>query len=213
MLTPFLLLCLYPTKLCKVVIKWICPPRQQNALFLLMDCFQGHYKNGTTGTYDYRSVSSIGFILRFIVCFALNCTWSRTKAINNERLTNICLLLFSASLFYTLIRPCKKQYMNVIEGLLYFSIASLITGINTHNNLYFKPLFFNVFVTAFLMPSIIVVGIIMYKVFQLLGIVKKVKRFIIEKQLFRRRLTDTENDIEVEPHRLTHPTQYTPLLQ
>ena len=102
--------------------------------------------------------------------------------------------------------------MNVIEGSLYFAIASLVTGINTHN-LYFRSLFFNVFVTACLMPSIIFVGIIMYKVFQLLGIVKKVKRFITEKQLFRRRLTDTENDIEVEPHRLTNPTQYTPLLQ
>ena len=213
-LTPFLLLFLYPTKLCKVITKWICPPRQQNALFLLMDCFQGHYKNGTTGTYDYRSVSSIGFILRFIACFALNSTWTRTETRNNELLTNICLLLFSVSLFYALIRPCKKQYMNVIEGLLYFAIASLITGINTHN-IYFRSLFFNMFVTAFLMPSIIFVGIIMYKVLQLLGIVKKVKRFITEnsKQLFRRRLTDTENYVEVEPHRLTNPTQYTPLLQ
>ena len=209
--TPSLLLCLYPTKLCKIITKcFCCSPRQQNALFLFMDCFQGHYKNGTAGTYDYRSVSSIGFILRFMVCFALNSTLSRTEVRNNELLTNICLLLFSVSLFYTLIRPCRKKYMNVIEGLLYFSIASLITGINTHN-LYFPSLFFNVFVTAFLMPSIIFVGIIMHNVLQQLGIVKKVKRFITEKQLFRRRFT--ENNIEVEPHRLTHPTQYIPLLQ
>ena len=211
-LTPLFLLCLYPTKLCKLLTKWTCSPRLRNALFLFMDCFQGHYKNGTTGTYDYRSASSIGFIVRFIVCYSLNSTWSRTETRNNELLTNICLLLFSVSLFYAFVRPCKKPYMNVIEGLLYFAIASLITGINTHHS-YFRSLFFNVFVTAFLMPSIIVVGIIMYKVLQLLGIVKKVKRFITEKQLFRRRLTDTENNIEVEPHRLTHPTQYTPLLQ
>ena len=98
--------------------------------------------------------------------------------------------------------------MNVIEGLLYFAIASLIIGINILKS-YYQYLMFNMFVISFLMPSIIFVGIIMYKVLQLLGIVKKVKGFFIEKQLFRRRLTDTENDIEVEPHRLTHPTQYT----
>ena len=37
-LTPSLLLCLYPTKLCKVITK-TCSPRQRNALFLFMDCF------------------------------------------------------------------------------------------------------------------------------------------------------------------------------
>ena len=134
----------------------------------------------------------------------------KKRVYNNELLTSISLLLFSVSLFYTLIRPCKKQYMNVIEGLLYFAIASLIIGINILKS-YYQYLMFNMFVISFLMPSIIFVGIIMYKVLQLLGIVKKVKRFFIEKQLFRRRFT--ENNVEVEPHRLTHPTQYTPLLQ
>ena len=209
---PLFSLCLYSTKLCKILTKWICSPRQQNALFLFMDCFQGHYKNGTTGTYDYRSVSSIGFIVRFIVCYSMNNSWARTEIKNSNVLTKIALLLFSVSLFYALVRPCKKQYMNVIEGLLYFVIASLITTINIHNT-YIQSLFLNIFLAAFIMPSIIYVGIIMYKVLKLLGIIRKIKRFIIEKQLFRRRLIETGNTIEVEPHRLTHPTQYTPLLQ
>ena len=210
-LMPLLLLCLYPTKLCKLTTKCICTPRQQNALFMFMDCFQGHYKNGTTGTYDCRFVSSIGFIVRLLVCYFLSYGWSRSHGRNNEILTYISFLLFSVSLFYAFVRPCKKQYMNVIEGLLYFAISSLITSINIHNT-YFRYLFFNMLLVVLLMPSIIYVGIIMYRLLQLLGIIKKVERFVIDEQLFRRRLI-AKNDIEVEPHRLTHPTQYTPLLK
>ena len=205
--TPLFLLCLYPTKLCKVITK-TCSPRQRNALFLFMDCFQGHYKNGTTGTYDYRSASSIGFIVRLLVCLMLNSSWSRIERRNNEALINMVVLLFSVSLFYALIRPCKKQYMNAIESLLHFAIALLITFINTHE-LYFRSLFFNMYLFCFLIPTIIFVGIIIYKVTSLLGIIGKVKR-----GMFRRSLIDTENlSTETEPHRLTHPSQYTPLLQ
>ena len=153
-LTPLFLLCIYPTKLCKLLTKWTCSPRRRNILFLFMDCFQEHYKNGTTGTYDYRSASGIGFILRLLVCFSLNISWSRTAGRNNETLTNISLILFSVSLFYTLIQPCKKRYMNVIEGLLHFTIALLVTGINIHNT-YFRSVIFNIFVLFFLLPTVI----------------------------------------------------------
>ena len=206
-LTPSLLLCLYPTKLCKVITK-TCSPRQRNSLFLFMDCFQGHYKNGTTGTYDYRSASSIGFIVRLLVCLMLNSSWTKIEKRNNDTLMNMAVLLFSVSLFYALIRLCQKLYMNAIESLLHFAIALLITCINTHY-FHFQSLFFNIYLFCFFLPTIIFVCIIIYKVVSLLGIIGKVKR-----GMFRRRLIDTENvSIETEPHRLTHPTQYTPLLQ
>ena len=44
--------------------------------------------------------------------------------------------------------------MNVIEGLLYFFIASLIAIINIHDS-FVQSLFLNIFVAAFIMPSII----------------------------------------------------------
>ena len=104
--TPLLLLCLYPTKLCKIITKCFCccSPRQQNALLLFMDCFQGHYKNGTTGTYNYRSVSSIGFILRFIVCYSMNGAWSRKQTINNELFPYSCFLSVCFTLSFDLAR-------------------------------------------------------------------------------------------------------------
>ena len=211
-LTPLLLLCLYPTKLSKIITK-TCSPTQQNSMFLFMDCFQGHYKNGTTGTYDYRSASSVGFVLRFLVCLILNNSATRLSRHNNEYLLEIAVLLFSVSLFYALFRPCKKQYMNVMECLLHFGSAFLIITFNIHH--YFKEnsFLFKILASAFLIPSVLFVGTIVYKVLKLFGIGMKVKQFFIDRQLFGKRSMDTNNEANHEPHRLTHPTQYTPLLQ
>ena len=35
-----------------------------------MDVFQGWYKDGTEGTYDYRSLSALYMILRIVLSFA-----------------------------------------------------------------------------------------------------------------------------------------------
>ena len=206
MLIPSLLLCLYPTKLCKFMTKHICSTRQQNALFLLMDCFQGHYKNGTTGTYDYRSASSIEFVLRIGVSII-----SIHKVGNYRRdidLSNAAYVLLVVSIFYTLAQPCKKRYKNAIETLLYFAAGVLFILIRTTTLK--NTLAFHIILLAFLMPSVIFVGIIIYKVFDFFGIVRKVKHFIAEKNLFKKTSSVSS---EAEPHRLTHPTQYTPLLK
>ena len=49
-IVPIFLLCSYPTKCCKIACRRICSTRQRNAVFLFMDAFQGHYKDGTGGT-------------------------------------------------------------------------------------------------------------------------------------------------------------------
>ena len=206
MLIPSLLLCLYPTKLCKFMTKHICSTRQQNALFLLMDCFQGHYKNGTTGTYDYRSASSIEFVLRIgVSIISIHKTGYYRQNID---LSYAAYVLLVVSIFYALAQPCKKRYKNAIETLLYFAAGVLFILIRTTTLKNTKT--FHIILLAFLMPSVIFVGIIIYKVFDFFGIVRKVKHFIAEKNWFKK--TNGVSS-EAEPHRLTHPTQYTPLLK
>ena len=205
MLIPSLLLCLYPTKLFKLMTKHICSTRQQNALFLFMDCFQGHYKNGTTGTYDYRSASSIEFVLRIGV--SIICIHKVGNYQHDIDLSNAAYVLLGVSIFYALAQPCKKRYKNAIETLLYFAAGFLFILIHTTTLKNTKT--FHIILLAFLMPSVIFVGIIIYKVFDFFGIVRKVKHFIAEKNLFKTNGVSSE----AEPHRLTHPSQYTPLLK
>ena len=208
MLIPSLLLCLYPTKLCKLMTKHICSTRQQNALFLFMDCFQGHYKNGTTGTYDYRSASSIEFVLRIGV--SIICIYKSGNYRYNANLSNAAYVLLVVSIFFALAQPCKKRYKNAIETLLYFAAGVLFILIRTTTLKNTKT--FHIILLAFLMPSVIFVGIIIYKVFDFFGIVRKVKHFIAEKNWFKK-TSGVYMSSEAEPHRLTHPTQYTPLLK
>ena len=200
---PILCLCLYPTKLCKILTQCICSGRQRNLIFLFMESFQGHYKNGTSGTYDYRSASSIGFLLRLLTGVSLSRTWSGIPSTKSGSISLIALMLLLVSLFFAHVRPCKKQYMNVIESLLYFMAALLLIFV-VHNNHF--PQLFHLILVVILMPSVIYMCIIMYKVFDVLGIVEKV----VAMKIFKWKIA-SNNDIE--PHRLTHPTQYTPLLQ
>ena len=65
---PMLFLLLYPTRVCRRVIHCVCSGRMRSTLFLFMDNFQGcYYKNGSAGTYDYRSASCLGFFSRLVV--------------------------------------------------------------------------------------------------------------------------------------------------
>jgi hypothetical protein len=169
-----------------------------------MDAFQGHYKDGTDGSYDYRSASCIGFLLRFIVCVLFSSAHSRRPECSNRFVVGANLTLIAVSLFYAHVRPCKKQYMNVVESILYILTAVVVNTsmCKTHGAKIFIHL-----ILLILMPSVLFVGAIVWKLLGVLGILHQIKRVIVKMRLFSR------NDEEVEPHRLTHPTQYTPLLQ
>ena len=129
---PMLFLLLYPTRVCRRVIHCVCSGWMRSTLFLFMDNFQGCYKNGTAGTYDYRSASCLGFFSRLVVVWLLLASYSRRANVNNSAVTRIALTLMSMSLFYALVRPYKKQYMNIIESLLYATGGYLLILILHH---------------------------------------------------------------------------------
>jgi uncharacterized membrane protein len=175
-----------------------------------MDAFQGHYKDGTDGSYDFRSASCIGFLLRFIVCVLFSSAQSK-KPGSNSFVIRANLTLIAVSLFYAHVRPYKKQYMNVVESILYVLAAVLIntTIQKIHQNPTLQNLNYrtNLLLFSILMPSVFFVGAIVWKLLGVLGILHQIKRVIVKMRLFSRK------DEDVEPHRLAHPTQYTPLLQ
>ena len=80
---PPLLLILYPTRLFRRLTQCLCPARGRLGLAMFMASFQGHYKDGTMGTYDYRPLSCIGFVLRLATTGLLSLRWSRNLSKNN----------------------------------------------------------------------------------------------------------------------------------
>ena len=203
-IVPMFLLCLYPSKCCKIACRRICSARQRNAIFLFMDAFQGHYKDGTCGTYDYRSASCIGFVIRFIVCTSFTGVSARRFLL----ISRVIPIFLAISLFYAYVQPCKKHHINLIESLLYITAIMVLFYTNAHY-IYAK---FHILLMIILMPSIVFVCAIVYKLLGLLGILHLMKGIVVRIWQFGKSHDDNESP-EAEPHRLTHPTQYTPLLQ
>ena len=203
-IVPMFLLCLYPTKCCKIACRRICSARQRNAVFLFMDAFQGHYKDGTCGTYDYRSASCIGFVIRFIVCTSFTGVSARRFLL----ISRVLPIFLAISLFYSYVQPCKKHHINLIESLLYIT-ATLVLFYTSYHNSYAK---YHILLVIILMPSVVFICAIAYKLLGVLGILHLIKGIVVKIRQFGRRCDDNESP-EAEPHRLTHPTQYTPLLQ
>ena len=205
---PIFILCLYPTKLWRRLAQKVVPTRMTNAINLFMECFQGHYKNGTTGTYDYRFVSCFGFALRLIAGLFMADHYSRGRD-ENGPMTSLGVILIATSMFYAHVKPCKKQYMNMTESLLYCTAGLLLLAmIRTH--IIPHPYHTNFILAAIVAPSIVFMGVMLYRVSNVFGITHRVKRAVLKiKGALLKRKAEVD---ETDPHRLTHPTQYTPLI-
>ncbi len=142
-----------------------------NIISVLADAFQGHYKNGTNGTRDYR--------LAFICNFFVSIIYSVTLCLYNSRLEKpkefasvmiFCLLI--VSLFYAIVQPCKKVYMNVTESLVY-ALGALVTlnlysgfefvlGIGVTGIIHSFVLYFTLFLIS--LPSLVFIGSVMMRI-------------------------------------------------
>ena len=63
---PTFLLILYPTRVFRKCIT-CCGFRRWHALHTFMEVFQGQYKDGTNGTWDFRIVSALYLVFRIAV--------------------------------------------------------------------------------------------------------------------------------------------------
>ena len=86
-----------------------------------IDTFQGHYKDGTNGTRDYRAASSIHLLIIFVVIVV-----NFGDQMKIHFLEYIQPGFMIMSLFYALVRPCKQEYANVIQSLFYALIAFVV---------------------------------------------------------------------------------------
>ena len=156
---PTLLLCLYPTKTFRKLLSHCLSLRWQHPLSTFIDTFQGHYKDGTNGTRDYRIASSIPLLLMFLLIGVLTGTNTRPLL-----LVYVQPIFVAVSLFYALACPCKQNYANIIQSLLYALTALvmiLISSVKSHNHRFLSLLSM---LLCLLIPHIVLSSYILYKV-------------------------------------------------
>ena len=119
-LFPPLLLLLYPTKLFRKFLS-CCGFRRWDILHLVMDVFQGWYKDGTEGTYDYRPLSAIYMILRIAFCLAyFKLLVSREHILFGAMVGVLYALL---GMLFLAFKPYKVNWMNISDGNIFLFLA------------------------------------------------------------------------------------------
>ena len=127
-LLPPLLLLLYPTQLFRKCLS-CCGFRRWDILHLVMDIFQGWYKDGTEGTLDFRPLSSLYMIIRLVFAFAYFVLLVSTKFHVFNVATGV-VYIFLGITFLTA-KPYKLKWMSYTDGLIlillgYFSLTYVL---------------------------------------------------------------------------------------
>ena len=159
---PTLLLCLYPLKIFRRCLHHCLPLKCQLILFTFIDTFQGHYKDGTNDTRDYRFFSAIHLILLcLIVIFRM---YLRTNLYATLPAQFICIV---GSLLFALFRPCKKKYANIIQSLLMamtaLTLLIIFPSLSSPRATYGSLLIMLMFM---LFPHVVFGGYIIYRIIQ-----------------------------------------------
>ena len=207
-LIPILLLCLYPIRCIRRILYFICC-KDICCLKSFVDAFQGHYQDGTNGTRDYRAMASLQFISRAVLNYGY---WKSDidSHMKYEIISLICL-----SFFYTCFQPCKKKFMNNIEGFLYGFAAILCSLLGTFrdaNNIVHKITMYSILLLI-LFPSIILILFFIKRLVDMTLHLESINHIYMQfnKHLIKRK-PDATVYHESYPHRLISPNEYSPLI-
>ena len=106
---PPLLLILYPTKTFQKMLG--CLKIRWHALHIFTDVFQGCYKNRTDGKNDYRYFAALYFTVHISIFLA-----SIFPNFRGLGWTICTIILIVASLLVALLRPYKKNWLNILDS-------------------------------------------------------------------------------------------------
>lgn len=125
--SPVVLFLFYPTKFFRRLLSCV-GFHNYRIICVFADAFQGHYKDGTNGTRDYR----VAFFLNYFFRIVYNLTLCQYSARLGRPKVFTCVMVYSfvaMSLFYAIVQPCKKRYMNVAESLIYATAALIFLNL------------------------------------------------------------------------------------
>ena len=106
---PVLILLLYPTRVFQRFIG--CCNTRWHALDAFVDAFQGYYKDGTNGTPDWRCFSGLYLIFRIMAI------GTHVLPQTHYAVVYRVMCYSSASLFFGLLQPYKKKWINYIDSI------------------------------------------------------------------------------------------------
>lgn len=176
---PPVLLLLYLTRCFKSCLER-CGFRRWNALNIIVDVFQGWYRDGTNGTSDYRALSALYMLLRlgFASEFVLVFMFQYRTQLNSFEWTLPSLVHIALGCFYLAARPYKRNWMNVVDGLVLVLLGIIVMMAGLGDNDYTLLVAFS----ASFLPTLVMLG---YLLRRLLKALKLAHRFRKLWKIFR----------------------------
>ena len=156
---PPMILILYPTKLFKRWVSYFGFQRW-DVFHHIMDVFQGWYKDGTEGTSDYRYLSAFFLILRIahggkiILTTLLDDKKERMLA----QIIIVGIFQISMGMLFFTIKPYKKLWMSIADGII-FSLIGCYILVETANNNQLK-------LFVMVLGVLFTIVIVLYKIFK-----------------------------------------------
>ena len=216
-ISPILLLILYPTRLFRKCVT-CCRFRRWYALHMFVESFQGQYKDGTNGTHNFRMVSALFLVLRILILASFhNSVW--ISAVGH-------FALFFAVCFYVVARPYKTKIGNSVDVLILASLGTSALVLFLLLEVYFHltaPLLHYCYLVVVLLlgvPHMVLILYICYKLVNKLGVIKCLKRkgrclkrCVLATIYARQREANVkaESITDSLPDRLVNPEEYEPV--
>ena len=206
-LFPLLFLLLYPMRSFQRCLGY-CTRIRWQFLHTFADAFQGCYKNGTSGSHDYRYFAGLYLFFRIVILAAF---------ISPSPYMCLILIPFSVvvSLLFAYFRPYKNHLFNVIDGLgfalLGLTIYLLVYAVRI------KRFPVQLLYVMGLIPFMYFILFILYKIFSQVALFRTCCSRIVKtyQAKYENQHLDIPRDDNIDenlPDRIVNPDMYRPLL-
>ena len=218
---PTVLLILYPTRIFRRCIT-CCRFRRWHALHTFMEAFQGQYKDGTNGTRDFRIVSALYLVFRIAVLLTYSVNPKSFVVAYGWLIASV--ILTSASLFFSILRPYKVDHLNTIDCLLLAMLsiqAWICLFVRYLPNQRYSHVIGVIRLLILGIPHAALVLYILYIISKKIRILQHLKRkcrcLLSKARWNNHSLTEANNgygglDTDSLPDRLENPDEYEPLI-
>ena len=125
-LFPLLFLCLYPSKLCHRFLRYVRLDRP--SISMLMDVFQGYFKNGTGNSRDFRALSGLYIFLEIFLVALYQ--YKGTHIFDRFSSVDVCvpLLTLIVAIIFCSCRPFKQNRHNFVACFNLFLACGVTSG-------------------------------------------------------------------------------------
>ena len=203
-LFPTMLLCLYPCECFQRCLNKL--GLRCDKLHILMDSFQGCYKDGTNGTRDCRCFAGLYLWLRIV----LTALYALTRTDFYYPLATVAVAVFGISLI--LFRPYKSAAHNAIGSFLIFYLvigysSAMATVISSAQAVLqsFQDISVVLLAFSYLVPLFYIVGVIVYW----LVARKKLPQKCFHRMMHRNAREEEQQPlVDSLPDRIVHPEEY-----